>query len=459
MKQLSSIIPLIVAVQTTALMAGSLTLSSGNVRTQGNQVVTGAGARAEATVDQRGSVVRLGSNTAAQVGDRGDISLTKGVVLVSSGDGFLRRPAVQVSTPQGDVTVRGSAIVAAMPDGSVKMTCLEGSARGALGGQNMALNPGNLIVQRPEGTRDTVQVNLNTLTHSSALLDTASFKQQLSAAPEIRQEVAHQAQALGATLTLARNDSKGTQTMTINADGSANEIQLGEFKMAEVKSDGPGLLTRIFGTGSLESKTDGNANVLGPPLQSQNSTTSSASTASLRISGAVSGSNVFLSGSAAQNQATSLTMVDLSAGSVLVNGSTAEFAALNINSGGTVIQSGTVPAIPLNSISSQGLLRAGNGAIVITNALSNPQGSEPTRVVVGSGSLVLSGAAAQQFTSGNLTVTGTGGVTLTPINNNGGIIFTNNTAVSGGASSAPTGGPGTPAPTGGTQVPTATTLP
>jgi hypothetical protein len=224
MKPPSALLSLIAVMQTTALTAGSITVSSGNVQTAGNQVITGSGARAQATVDQRGSVVRLGSNTAAQVGDRGDVSLSKGVVLISSGDGFLRRPAVQVTTPQGDVTVRGSAIVAALPDGSVKMTCLEGSVRGDLGGQNMALNPGSLIVQRPEGTRDTVQVNSQHISlHSSALLDSASFKQPLPAAPEIRQEVAQQAQVLGATLTLARNDSNSTQK--INLDGQATEFK------------------------------------------------------------------------------------------------------------------------------------------------------------------------------------------------------------------------------------------
>lgn len=436
MKQPSALLSLIAVMQTTALTAGSITVSSGNVQTAGNQVITGSGARAQATVDQRGSVVRLGSNTAAQVGDRGDVSLSKGVVLISSGDGFLRRPAVQVSTPQGDVTVRGSAIVAALPDGSVKMTCLEGSVRGDLGGQNMALNPGNLIVQRPEGTRDTVQVNLNSLTHSSTLLDNASFKQPLPAAPEIRQEVAQQAQALGATLTLARNDSNSTQKLNLN--GATNEFKNGEIKVAEVKSAGPGLLARIFSIGGSDTKTDDNATVLGSPQQSQNGNAAPPSTVnlaslvsgsgSLRVSGAISGSNVFLNGTVAPGGTTSgatLTLTGAGVGQpvpvgatatpVLVNGSTQQLANVTIAS--NVVSSGSATLSNANVISGTNtLVKAGSGALTLSSGVQNVQGA-----TLNNGTLVLQGQAAQQFTSGNLTVNGPGG-TLTPTSNSGGVI-------------------------------------
>ena len=439
MKQPSALLSLIAVMQTTALTAGSITVSSGNVQTTGNQVITGSGARAQATVDQRGSVVRLGSNTAAQVGDRGDVSLSKGVVLISSGDGFLRRPAVQVTTPQGDVTVRGSAIVAALPDGSVKMTCLEGSVRGDLGGQNMALNPGNLIVQRPEGTRDTVQVNLNTLTHSSTLLDSASFKQPLPAAPEIRQEVAQQAQALGATLTLARNDSNSTQKITV---GQATEFKNGEIKMAEVKSDGPGLLARIFGVGDSNSKTDGNSNATGPTVQIQGGNPTQAQTANvistsqtgtnlLRVSGAVSGSNVFLnSTSASGGMPTGAAIASVAEGqsqrvltvtpnaTTSLSSSSQQLVMVNGSTQQMVSQGTLTLANNVNAISGASLVKAGTGSLTLNGSTQSVQ-----NVQVTSGTLVLQGGAAQQFTGGTLTVTGPGGATLTPTNNGGVITF------------------------------------
>lgn len=434
MKQPSALLFLISVMQTTALTAGSITNSSGNVQTTGNQVTTGSNGHAQATVDQRGSVVRLGSNTSAQVGDRGDVSLSKGVVLVSSGDGFLRRPAVQVTTPQGDVTVRGSAIVAAMPDGSVKMTCLEGSVRGDLGGQNMALNPGHLIVQRPEGTRDTVQVNLNTLTHSSTLLDSASFKQSLPAAPEILQEVAQQAQALGATLTLAGNDSARTQGV-IAAGGT-------ELKTAETKSDGPGFLARIFGGGSSSSQTNGNSNAGGttvnlqggsPSLAQTTSILSSSGSSQMRISGEVSGSNVFLAGtsgvistgaasiaSGAESQsqrvltlapnATTTTLSNSSAQLVLANGNTNQI----VNQGSLTLAGNTNNT---NALSGASLVKAGSGIVAISN-VQTVQGA-----TLNNGTLVLQGAAAQQFISGNLSVSGPGGATLTPTGSGGVLTF------------------------------------
>ena len=431
MKLSSALLSLIAVMQTTALTAGSITISSGNVQTTGNQVITGSNARAQATVDQRGSVVRLGSNTAAQVGDRGDVSLSKGVVLISSGDGFLRRPAVQVATPQGDVTVRGSAIVAVLPDGSVKMTCLEGSVRGDLGGQNTALNPGHLVVQRPEGTRDTVQVNLNTLTHSSTLLDSASFKQPLPAAPEIRQEVAVQAQSLGATLTLARNDVTSTQKITL---GNATEL-----KTAEVKSTSPGLLTRIFGMSVSNSKTDDSSNASGTtmnvsggnPSQAQNTTILSSSGSNLmKVSGEVSGSNVFLASTGTGGVVS--TNASIASGA---EGQTQRFLSVTPNTTTSVSSSGqqlflangaTQQIVNQGSLTlasnamvgaSSSLVKAGSGTLTVS-----AQNLQHTGVTLTTGSLVLQGAAAQQFTSGNLTVTNSIGTTLTPTAVSGGVI-------------------------------------
>ncbi len=417
-------ISLIVVAQTTALTAGSITLSNGNVRTQGNQVVTGSGARAEATVDQRGSVVRLGSNTAAQVGDRGEVSLSKGVVLVSSGDGFLRRPAVQVSTPQGDVTVRGSAIVAALPDGSVKMTCLEGHVRGDLGGQGMALNPGNLIVQRQEGTRDAVQVNLNALTSSSALLDTGSFTQPLPAATEIRQEVVQQAQSIGATLQISGENRSAAQV---------------ENKTVEVKQAEPGLLARIFGAGDKTASAGDSSVTTGPSLQIQsggNPPTANATVAAttqagatlLRVSGQVSGSNILLNSAVASVGPSAGTVLQVAGNqqqnvlaatpnaTISLSNATERFVVAN---GSTQIANqGVLTVVNAGVAGSSALVKAGAGTLVLNNNVQTSTG-----VTVNSGTLVLQGAAAQQFAGGTLTVTGPGGTTLVPTSSGGAITF------------------------------------
>ncbi|MFC5455094.1 FecR domain-containing protein [Prosthecobacter fluviatilis] len=450
MKQPVLLLSLMAVVQTTALTAGSITLSSGSVKTAGNQVTTGGDARAQATVDQRGSVVRLGSNTSAQVGDRGDVSLSKGVLLISSGDGFLRRPAVHVTTPQGEVTVRGSAIVAVLPDGSVKMTCLEGGVRGDLGGQSMALNPGHLIVQRPEGTRDTVQVNLNTLTHSSLLLDNASFRQPLAAAPEIRQEVAHQAQLFAGTLTLARSDSSGGSTQKIT------QAAAGEYKAAQAKSDSPGLLTRIFGIGASNSSagngTDASASTEqgGNPPQTQTGNFLSVSpggTNLLRVSGEVSGSNVFLvssgssgslatgslSISAADNQTQRILTVSPNATTTLSNQSAPHLVLANGSTQQLVTQSSLTFSGNATVLSGATLTKAGTGTLTLGNSVQGATG-----VTVSSGSLVLQGPAAQQYLSGNLTVTGPGGAAITPTGGGGGVLTFQPTTTS------TTSGSGTP---------------
>ncbi len=419
-------ISLILVAQTTALTAGSITLSNGNVRTQGNQVVTGSGARAEATVDQHGSVVRLGSNTAAQVGDRGEVLLAKGVVLVSSGDGFLRRPAVQVSTPQGDVTVRGSAIVAALPDGSVKMTCLEGHVRGDLGGQGMALNPGNLIVQRQEGTRDAVQVNLNELTSSSALLDTGSFTQPLPAATEIRQEVAQQAQSIGATLQISGESRSAAQV---------------ENKTVEVKQAEPGLLARIFGAGDKTASAGDSSVTTGPSLQIQsggNPPTANATVAAttqagatlLRVSGQVSGSNILLNSAVASVGPSAGTVPVLQVAgnqqqNVLAATPNATISLSNVteqlvvaNGSTQIANQGVLTVVNAGVAGSSGLVKTGSGTLVLNHNVQTSTG-----VTVNSGTLVLQGAAAQQFAGGTLTVTGPGGTTLVPTSSGGVITF------------------------------------
>jgi hypothetical protein len=110
---------------------------SGNFTSDGQHLATGKNGHAEAVLDAQGSVIRFGSNTQAEVGNEREVTLTKGLLLVSSG---------------------------------------EGGVRGDLGGQSFSLHPGELIIQRGDGTRDIVQVNLHSLAGSCALLVGDGFK-------------------------------------------------------------------------------------------------------------------------------------------------------------------------------------------------------------------------------------------------------------------------------------------
>ena len=177
--------------------AVNVDFSSGNFTSDGQHLATGKNGHAEAVLDAQGSVIRFGSNTQADVGNEREVTLSKGLLLVSSGEGFLRRSGVVIHTPEGNITVRGTVLVAVLPDGAVKLTCLEGGVRGDLGGHGFSLHPGELIIQRGDSTRDTVQVNLHSLAGSCALLVGDGFK-PLHFAGNIDQAVMQQDKAIAA---------------------------------------------------------------------------------------------------------------------------------------------------------------------------------------------------------------------------------------------------------------------
>jgi hypothetical protein len=177
--------------------AVNVDFSSGNFTSDGQHLATGKNGHAEAVLDAQGSVIRFGSNTQADVSNERELTLSKGLLLVSSGEGFLRRSGVVIHTPEGNITVRGTVLVAVLPDGAVKLTCLEGGVRGDLGGQGFSLHPGELIIQRGDSTRDIVQVNLHSLAGSCALLLGDGFK-PLHFASNIDQAIAHQDKAIAA---------------------------------------------------------------------------------------------------------------------------------------------------------------------------------------------------------------------------------------------------------------------
>ncbi|MDB6007404.1 MAG: FecR protein [Prosthecobacter sp.] len=182
----------------TSFGAADVHFSSGKFSSNGQHLSTGQNGHAEAALDAQGSLIRFGSNTVVDLGGEREFTLGKGLLLVSSGEGFLRRSGVVIHTPEGQITVRGTVLVAVLPDGAVKLTCLEGGVSGDLGGHGFSLQPGELIIQRGDGTRDTVQVNLHTLAHSCTLLAGGGFK-PLNFAGSIDQAVSHQNKAHAAS--------------------------------------------------------------------------------------------------------------------------------------------------------------------------------------------------------------------------------------------------------------------
>ncbi|HEY1049286.1 MAG TPA: FecR domain-containing protein [Prosthecobacter sp.] len=506
MNKLPFAIALVAVTQATSLHAGVFSFLTGKGRSQGNHVTTSAGAKAEARVDKNGSIVRVGSNTSAKVSDNGTVTLSKGVMLVSSGEGFLRRPPVQVSTPQGDVTVRGSAIVAALPDGSVKMTVLEGNAKGMMGDRSMALNAGQLMIQRHQ-SRDAVNVDLGALAATSTLLDNSQYQLPLPATPVIRQEVVDQAQSMGATLTLsgagqdsssqvanaaelklAQNGSSTGLTRAVQVSGStlqlgsSNYLSSGAVSLNTAGAQG-GPLT--FGAGTTTLGANGPSrtglSISGSSIMySPGSSTSAVITDSLgnplpgagsiRLSQTlvpagtvldpvptnsstsyptVSGAVLSFSGASYGSVIYGSTSRISSSSLVLAPGIT-QTGGLTIASGAVTFTNGTVVnngSGTLTLMTSGGLVTGGAAQVSGTTVTISNSVTYTGNTVLSSGTLVLRDAAAQQFLNGGMTVVGPGGVVLTPTSDNGVLTF----QLSAGGT--------TPAPGGGTTAPVQVTPP
>ena len=131
-------------------------------------ISTGNGARVEHAL--KGGLARFGSNTQAHILKDGSLSLEQGLSLVSSASDLLRRQAVAVSTPAGGVTVRGTALIARLADGSLKITCLEGKVKSFLTGASQALESGHLLKLPKNGPPVLAQIELVPLTQTCALL-------------------------------------------------------------------------------------------------------------------------------------------------------------------------------------------------------------------------------------------------------------------------------------------------
>ncbi len=150
------------------LLLISLLLAAASLHAAPQSIATGKGARVEQTLNS--GVVRFGSNTHGQVNEDGSLQLDQGLALISSDSGLLRRSSIEVTTAAGSITVRGTALIALLPDGSLKITCLEGKVKSSIADQKQTLEPGHLLWLPKNGKVGLAEVELGSLTQSCALL-------------------------------------------------------------------------------------------------------------------------------------------------------------------------------------------------------------------------------------------------------------------------------------------------
>ena len=155
-------------------------------------ITTGKEARVEKSL--AGGLARFGSNTQAQIQQDGSLKIGQGLSLISSDSGWLRHEAVNIVTAAGKVTVRGTALIAVMVDGSLKSTCLEGKVKAHIASGAQELEPGQMLVCAKDGPSAKVQVELASLIQTCVLLG-ADFK-PLSRSSAIARHSERQSKAL-----------------------------------------------------------------------------------------------------------------------------------------------------------------------------------------------------------------------------------------------------------------------
>lgn len=184
-------------------------------------IATDKGARLEHRLGD--GTARFASNTKGRISGDDRVTLERGLTLISSDSGFLRRDEVTVVTPQGEISVRGTALIAVLPDGSIKVTCLEGRVKTHLAGQSQSLTSGSLMFQPKEGAARLAEIDLTTLRQSCALL--GKDFQPLAHSSAIDKAAQHQAgaQPSRSSLLAVRGDA-ATLPDQSNASGAQNMI-------------------------------------------------------------------------------------------------------------------------------------------------------------------------------------------------------------------------------------------
>ena len=158
-----------------------------------NSPVFGVGTPMQA----RSGLVRLGSFTVADVNpQRSTVTISEGMVLVSSNTGGFGRPIIRVDFVGAPMwlKVQGTAVVAYLPGQHIQVSELEGRsvlARVRRMGERITLNAGEMVLVNPKADRlpDAVDFNIERFVRSSPILNSGL---RLKALPLIEKEIARQ---------------------------------------------------------------------------------------------------------------------------------------------------------------------------------------------------------------------------------------------------------------------------
>ncbi len=221
-------------------------------------------ARVEQTLT--GGLARFGSNTQAQIQQDGSLKIGQGLSLISSDSGWPRHEAVKIVTAAGIVIVRGTALIAVMADGSLKITCLEGKVKADIASGAHDLQPGQMLVCAKGGQSAKVQVELASLIQTCVLLG-ADFK-PLSRAAAIARHSERQSKALAKAAS--RQIPIGPEVVIpgqSNAPGASNMVAVAAaFPNAQVISGARASDIGYSSYSSTSIMSSGSLNIGGNPF-------------------------------------------------------------------------------------------------------------------------------------------------------------------------------------------------
>ncbi len=154
---------------------GSKPVAAGTAVNPGSTISTGSQSKTQVDLTSSGSMMRAGSKTEAVLKNDTSLSLSRGIMLASSGGGALGREPVNLETPEIKATAKGTMLVAYQPKAYIKITCIEGKVSvrmKALLGEVTELRAGQMLIINPAEKRlpTEVEVDLGELTQSCVLL-------------------------------------------------------------------------------------------------------------------------------------------------------------------------------------------------------------------------------------------------------------------------------------------------
>ncbi|MGK0189515.1 MAG: hypothetical protein ACI9R3_005332 [Verrucomicrobiales bacterium] len=174
--------------------------SERDARLNNGSVQTGTNSRAQVGVSGQGSV-RFGSKTQAYLDEnKGSLSLSTGIALVSTEGRLLGRNKMSVDTGDYRSTVRGSMQVEYQPGEYIMMVCIEGKVTVKLKSvfsEFVTIKEGQMLIINPtdKNLPNPVEVDLSRLAETSSLLGD-SFTKPLAASAQVTRALDRQQDAI-----------------------------------------------------------------------------------------------------------------------------------------------------------------------------------------------------------------------------------------------------------------------